>query len=71
MRNKSLVAYTRICGRLRDIPLSDRKDPERCAIIVDNLVEEYNTNDEELTEDEMQYLLEAVCFYAEVTTKDA
>ena len=60
------IAYTVIVSQLRNIPLTVLQDDEKSSIIIDNLIEEYSLNDEQLSDDEMQYLMDSVAHYVDV-----
>lgn len=68
MRNKLTVAYTKLVDQLRKTNQTDLMDAERSSIIIDNLIEEYSLNDEQLTDDEMQYLMDGISLYVRVVT---
>ena len=67
MNNKLLTAYTKVVDRLRDFPQADLSDDERCAIILENVVDEFSLNDELLTEDEWHDIYDKASFYLHVT----
>ena len=66
MNKKLLVAYTVVIDRLRSFPQADLEDGERCAIILEGVVNDYSMNDVELNDDEWKDIYDKASFYLDV-----
>ena len=71
MMSKLTTIYTRIVDMLRSFPRVDLLDTERFALILENMLDDYSKNVEELNEEEWNHIYDQVTFYYDTVLGDA